>query len=177
MTKRLIITSIALVLVLSGCGKTTVVKQAPVVELPKKVAVVFAPFEFNETDLNLTTRFLDRDKKQYDLVSIQSGSFKGQSGADYQVNKTAGDLKIDDYSSLVVVGGSGMAAIAGDDTLSLLVAKFGQSGKQVAGIGEGNLVLKSAQSKGAATSTESFLPELNATSSEEAISKIINSLN
>ncbi|NTU99128.1 DJ-1/PfpI family protein [Candidatus Falkowbacteria bacterium] len=178
MSKKIIITSLVLLFVITGCKKSeTANMQKSLVEPEKKVAVLMAPYKFSEEELGYAIRFLERDKRPYDLVSIQEGVFKGPSGKEYSVKKTASELKTEEYSSLVVVGGEGMAMIASDDSLNLLVNQFGKAGKKVAGIGQGNQVLQKAIDKGVASSSDMFVPQVTATSSEEAINQIISSLN
>lgn len=161
-------------MILSGCASQEKQPAIKPVETPKPVAVVIAPAEFDEAALGKIEEQLIQKKIDFDLVSIQAGKFVGRSGREVEIKKTSWEIKPEDYRAVVFVGGTGMAAIAKDETLVLLAQGFAKSGKKLAAFGEGNDVLRGAgildgQGQTTASATE---PSSDSASIEQVMGSI-----
>ncbi|NTW22660.1 hypothetical protein HGA34_03945 [Candidatus Falkowbacteria bacterium] len=163
-------------LILTGCGavdKNEAAKPAVPVEVPKPVAVVFAPSDFDEATLAKVEQQLNQRNVPYEAITIQIGKFTGPQGRVVEVKKATWEVKPEDFRAVIYIGGPGMANIAKDDTLVFMAQKFAKAGKKLVAFGEGNDVLSNAGLPGGDTGAPA---EPASASSDDEVGQIVESL-
>lgn len=165
-------------LALTGCGSPQKPAEQPTAPaaVPKPVAVVIAPAEFDEAALDKVEEQLKQRQIAYERVSIQAGKFVAESGKEVEVRKTSWEVKPEDYRAVIFVGGPGMAAIAKDDTFKLMAQNFATAGKKLAAFGEGNEVLREAGILGGQEQSADNATSSAAIDDSDSIEQVIGSL-
>jgi len=114
----------------------------------KKIAFLAADM-FEEVELEKPWKAVEEAGGQPELVSLESGEIQGfdhyDKAGSFKVDKTVGEVRMDDYAGLVIPGGVGNPDnVRQDEDAVEFVKSFFEAGKPVAAICHGPWVLVEA---------------------------------
>ncbi len=130
--KKILLIMLFPLIFIAGCT------QAPV--SPKnlegqKVLIVVAPQNFNDQELSGTKEALEKSGARIEVAGTVTGSARGMYGTEARTDLLISNANPDDYSAIVIIGGSGSKQyLWGDKNLQQLAKQFQYRNKVVAAI-------------------------------------------
>ncbi len=98
------------------------------------IAVIIAFQGFRDEEFFIPFEQFQKANYQVVVYSSQKGTAVGKLGGTFQVSHTLSELKTDDISALVIVGGPGGYGYLGDKQLHKIILDTAKRGKLVAAI-------------------------------------------
>ena len=80
-----------------------------------KVVMIIAPERFRDEELFVPKKYLEENNVQVDVASTIKGTCKGMLGGTAESQKTLGEINVDDYDAIMLVGGAGTPIIRKED--------------------------------------------------------------
>ena len=124
------------VIFLTGCQQPHLSNQInhPTMNSAKKVLLFIAFNGFQDTEHNETYQALQKAGWQTTTISSKMGTAQGKFGAKIAVENLIGDVNMNDYQALVLIGGPGAESYLQNQYLHQLARQAVQQNKVVAAI-------------------------------------------
>lgn len=103
-------------------------------ETKKKILMVVAPVDFRDVEYFEPKKVFEVAGLEVKTASIQGGTARGTDGGEAKIDLTASEADPGQFDAVAFIGGPGMAAIVGDESLQILAKKFFDAGKLTAAI-------------------------------------------
>jgi protease I len=100
----------------------------------EKIAFIISSRDFRDEEYFITKEVLENKGFKVDTYSDKVGLAIGKFGGEVGIDKDMGEISVDSYVALVIVGGSGALEHLDGALLHEIVAGFDKSGKIVAAI-------------------------------------------
>lgn len=88
----------------------------------KKIAMIISPKGFQDREFSIPYKSFCEENILVDVYSTIKGIAQGSAGSRVKIEKDLSELKVDDYDSIVFVGGPG-TIIVRDDSRSIQIAQ------------------------------------------------------
>src|SRR6516165_3830692 len=126
----------------------------------KKVLIVIPHTQFRDEEFFEPKKILEEEGAKTVVASTKTGTCRGMKGGAAQADIAIADAKADDYSAVVLCGGSSVPEFFWNDKkLQELVTAMSTAGKLVAAICLSTVVLAKAKLLAGREATVYFLPE------------------
>ena len=126
----------------------------------KKVLIVIPHTQFRDEEFLEPKKILEEEGAKTVVASTKTGTCRGMKGGVAQAEITIADAKADDYSAVILCGGSSVPEFFWNDKkLQELVAAISAAGKVVAAICLSTVVLAKAKLLAGREATVYFLPQ------------------